>query len=91
MSYLFAGKSMEGCLEILANKDWNARDVADYLVCGLPEDLPLDTETWEIFEFYRLDIPEDAMEIIDWGTVETYVKEWLESFFAERAERDAEL
>lgn len=89
MNHLFAGNSLEDCLKILADKDWNARDVADYLVGELPENIPLDTKAWEIIEVYQSNIPEDAMKIIDWGTVETYVEEWLESFFAERTERDA--
>ena len=89
MSHLFAGNSLEGCLEILADKDWNARDVADYLIDELPENTPLDTKAWEIIEVYQSNIPEDAMKIIDWGTVENYVEEWLESFFADHTERDA--
>lgn len=89
MSNLFAGNSLEGCLQILADKNWNARDVADYLVVEVPENIPHDTKAWEIIEVYKSDIPEDAMESIDWGTVGTYVEEWLESFFAERAEIDA--
>lgn len=89
MSHLFAGNSLEDCLEILADKDWNAQDVADYLVDELPENIPLDTKAWEIIEFYQSDIPEDTKKIIDWCTVETYVEEWLKSFFAERVERDA--
>lgn len=60
MSHLFAGNSLESCLEILADKDWNARDVADYLVNELPENIPLDTEAREIIEHYGLDITEDA-------------------------------
>lgn len=87
MSYLFAGNSLEGCLEILAEKDWCARHVADFLVTELPECVPLDTVACHITEYYGADIPEDARTAIDWGTVEVYVEEWLEDFFAQRGEK----
>jgi len=86
MSYLFAGKSLDDCLEVLADRGWNARDVADYLVVELPDSIPIDATVDDVIETQGLDIPEDFMEVIEWETVRVFVQEALDAYFALRSE-----
>jgi hypothetical protein len=86
MSYLFAGKSLDDCLEVLADRGWNARDVADYLVVELPDSIPIDATVDDVIETQGLDIPEDFMGVIEWETVRVFVQEALDAYFALRSE-----
>jgi len=82
MSYLFAGKSLDDCLEVLADRGWNARDVADYLVVELPDSIPIDATVDDVIETQGLDIPEEFMGVIEWETVRVLVEEAIDAYFA---------
>lgn len=86
MSYLFAGKSLDDCLEVLADRGWNARDVADYLVVELPDSIPIDATVDDVIETQGLDIPENFTGVIEWETVRVFVQEALDAYFALRSE-----
>ena len=86
MSYLFAGKSLDDCLEVLADRGWNARDVADYLVMELPDSIPVDATVDGVIEAQGVYIPENFREVIEWEAVKAFVQEELDAYFALRSE-----